>query len=72
MYTVTHTFTVRRGSLECKVRGAPRTISQGSWVPEGTTIETLTDQELEWYGPYLDGDVVEEPEAVEPEDEDDA
>jgi len=56
MYTVKCKFTVKGPTLECVINGKPRRVSQGSWVPEGATIDKLTDTEREVYGIYLEGE----------------
>lgn len=53
MYKVKQAFVVQAVTLECVINGAPRRVSQGSWVPEGATIDKLTDKEQEVYGIYL-------------------
>lgn len=50
MYTVKQRFVVRQPALVC----VGRTITQGSWVPEGTRIESLTEQEEMLYGEFME------------------
>ena len=54
MYRVKDRFVVMQELLYVTVGGKPRTITQGSWVPEGAEIVELTGDELKVYGKYLD------------------
>jgi hypothetical protein len=60
MYRVKERFVVMQTLLYVTVGGAPRTITQGSWVPEGAEIAELTSDELAVYGEYVSGDGIVE------------